>query len=324
MTPVVPDPVAVLLRARALVVLDGAMATELERRGADLADPLWSAKVLLESPGLISAVHADYLLAGADVITTASYQATIEGFMRRGLSRGVAEAAIARSVQLAIQARDAFWGDGGSQAGRARPLVAASVGPYGAFLADGSEYRGDYTIGEDAIMEFHRTRMALLVAAGADLLACETIPCLAEASALLRLLDEHPGITAWISFSARDDAHLSSGEPMRDAAALCDGHPQVAAMGVNCTAPRQVPALLRAARSATSLPLLAYPNSGEAYDAVSHVWRGTRDGGTFVARASDWFDAGARLIGGCCRTTPAEIAALRAWASTLDDPGPQA
>ncbi|MBI2795254.1 MAG: homocysteine S-methyltransferase [Gemmatimonadetes bacterium] len=310
-------PLAARLREQEVVVLDGALATELERRGADLADPLGSARVLLEAPELVAAVHRDYLEAGADVITTASYQATVQGLMLRRLSRPDAEGVISSAVRLARDERDAFWADEGVRVGRSRPLVAASVGPYGAYLADGSEYHGDYGIGEGPLAVFHAPRMALLVAAGPDLLACETIPSLAEARALLVVLERHPGMTAWFSFSARDGTRLSSGEPMRDAAALLDGHPQVAAIGVNCTAPRHVPSLLREARSATSLPLVAYPNSGERYDAASHGWRGDRDGRGFAAQAREWVEAGARLVGGCCRTTPTDIAALRDWTSPL-------
>lgn len=301
------DPISEILETQAVVVLDGALATELERRGCDLNDPLWSARVLLESPHLIRDVHADYFKAGADCATTASYQASFPGFARRGLDAQQAADLMCLSVQLAIEARDAFWAEPANRVGRARPFVAASVGPYGAFLADGSEYRGDYGLTEAELMAFHRPRMAVLATSGADLLACETIPCLLEARALLRLLEEFPGVTAWFSFSARDGAHTNHGEPITDCAALLGTHPQVAAIGVNCTAPEFVSDLIRNARAATDKPILAYPNSGETYDATHKRWDGESTCETFTAQARDWYANGARVIGGCCRTTPEHI-----------------
>jgi len=307
------NPIAAILERHGAMVLDGALATELERRGCDLDDPLWSARVLLEAPERIRAVHADYFAAGADAAITASYQASLEGFARRGIDREAALGLMRRSVTLAREARDAFWARPENRHGRPRPLVAASIGPYGAMLADGSEYRGDYGLTEDDLVAFHRPRMAAVVAAGADLLACETIPCLAEARALARLLHEFPDTMAWFSFSARDAAHICHGEPLAEAAALLDDHPQVAAVGVNCTAPRFVPDLVRAARSRTARPIVVYPNSGEVYDVDRRAWRETPDAGAFAEQARQWFRAGARIVGGCCRTTPDDIRALSAW-----------
>ncbi|MBI2332479.1 MAG: homocysteine S-methyltransferase, partial [Chloroflexi bacterium] len=186
------NPIETLLNNQRVAIIDGAMATELERRGCDLNDALWSAKVLLEQPELIRAVHLDYFNAGADFAITASYQATVEGFAQRGLSREQAFDLIKKSVQLAQEARDEFWSKEENRVGRVRPLVAGSVGPYGAYLADGSEYRGDYNLTEDELIAFHRPRVEALIASGADLLACETIPCLIEARALIRLLAEFP------------------------------------------------------------------------------------------------------------------------------------
>ncbi|WP_245589228.1 homocysteine S-methyltransferase [Chitinimonas koreensis] len=295
-------------------MLDGALATELENRGCDLRDPLWSARILIERPELIRAVHADYFAAGADVAITASYQASFEGFARRGIGAEEANALLRRSVELAAAARDAFWAEPRNRVGRRRPLVAASVGPYGAMLADGSEYRGHYGLARPALMDFHRPRMGALLAAGADLLACETIPCLDEALALAQLLAEFPGAEAWIAFSCRDDAHVCQGERFDDCLRALDGFGQVAAVGLNCTAPAHVVPLLTAGRAATAKPLLAYPNSGERYDPGGKCWHGAADARQFAAAARGWYAAGARLIGGCCRTGPAEIAAIAAWA----------
>lgn len=306
-----PDPVGPWLARQGRLVLDGALATELERRGADLNDPLWSARVLLEQPALIRQVHLDYYRAGADVATTASYQASFEGFARRGFGHEDAAALMRLSVQLAIQARDAFMAESPE---RPRPLVAASIGPYGAMKADGSEYRGDYGLDETALRHFHRERLQVLANAGADLLACETVPCLAEAQALARLMDE-AGTVGWIAFSCRDDAHNCQGEPLADCVAALESHPSVVAIGINCTAPQHVAPLIVAARARTARPILVYPNGGETWDAVAKQWRGAKDAMPFAEHALHWARAGARVIGGCCRTTPADIAALRQrWA----------
>jgi homocysteine S-methyltransferase len=294
------------------VVLDGAMATELERRGADLNDSLWSARVLLEAPELIRQVHYDYFVAGANVATTASYQATFAGFARRGLSAAQAADLMRLSVQLAVEAREAYLqntnlDDLTKRNLHLRPLVAASVGPYGAFLADGSEYRGDYGLSVEELMDFHRPRMAVLAASGADLLACETIPSLAEGEALVRLLEEFPEMPAWLSFSCCDEAHICHGERFVDAVALANRSEQVMAVGLNCTAPRFVEPLLRLAAGVTDKPLLVYPNSGERWDAASHCWVSGSGVTEFGEPARRWYAAGARLIGGCCRTTPEDI-----------------
>jgi len=288
------DPLAALLERQGTVILDGALATELEARGHDLSDALWSARLLLDDPDALRQVHQDYLDAGADVILSASYQATIDGFARyRDVSEKDAAGLLRRSVELALLAR----------ADRVT-LVAASVGPYGAALADGSEYVGAYDLDEDALYRWHRRRFGILAQSGADLLAIETIPSLPEARALLRLLDETPGITAWFSFSCRDAEHVSDGTAFTDCVEMVASHPRVAAVGVNCTAPCYVESLVLAARACTSIPIVAYPNSGESWDAQTRCWKGDRDPGSFALQARAWRAAGARIIGGCCRTGP--------------------
>ena len=309
--------IAGLLQQFPVMIVDGAMATELERRGCDLRDPLWSAKILYEVPELIRQVHLDYFRAGADIAITASYQATVAGFKRRGLNHEQSLELLRRSVQLALEARDAFWREPINRVGRLRPLVAASVGPYGAALADGSEYRGNYGLSEAELMDFHRLRMATLLEAGPDLLACETLPCLLEAQVLTHLLSEFPEASAWISFSARDGARICQGETWAECASWLDRYPQIVAVGVNCTAPRYLPALIEAARAATRKPIVVYPNSGETYQAHSHCWEGTATCAEFTAEAERWYASGARLIGGCCRTTPDYVAALARWARHL-------
>lgn len=304
-----------LLQQQRILFLDGGLATELEARGASLQDPLWSAKVLLEQPELIRQVHLDYFLAGADVAVTASYQASFEGLGRRGLSRQKARELMQLSVRLAGEARRRFWDVENNRQGRLFPLVAASVGPYGAFLADGSEYRGRYGLGVRELMDWHRPRLEALLDACPDLLAFETIPCPEEAEALLRLLEEYPGATAWLSFSCRDASRLSQGEPFSEGVRLVNGSPQAVAAGLNCTAPRYVTALLQEAKKHTKKPLLAYPNSGESWDAAHHCWMSGSHEQGFGELPLEWVRAGARLIGGCCRTRPGDIKAMKALLS---------
>jgi homocysteine S-methyltransferase len=305
-------PLESLLAARPVVILDGALATEMERRGADLFDPLWSAKYLIEQPGLIRAVHADYFKAGADVATTATYQATFEAFQRRGMDREAAAQLMRDAVGLATEAREEFWSVPANREGRQRPLVAASIGPYGAMLADGSEYRGHYARSDGQLRDFHRLRFEVLAESGPDLLAFETIPCLREALVLARLLEEFPSMSAWISFSCQDGSRNSEGEDIGACAAALQPCSQIAAVGVNCTRPEFVESLLRRMREHTGKPLLAYPNSGESYDATAKVWRGNPHLRTFADQARSWYDAGARIMGGCCRTTPQDIRAIYA------------
>ncbi|MEV4244672.1 homocysteine S-methyltransferase [Streptosporangium canum] len=277
-----------------MVILDGGLATHLEALGADLRDELWSAKLLLENPSVIRQAHLDYFAAGAEVATTASYQASIPAFVRRGLSAREAEELIVLSVRLAAEARDSH-GTG---------MVAASVGPYGAYLANGAEYTGDYDLDEDGLADWHRDRWHILAGSGADLLACETIPSYAEARALGRLLAETPGTRAWVSFSCRDGEHISDGTPLKEAAALFAGDPQVIAVGVNCTAPRHIPSLIGRIEGK---PVMVYPNSGETWDAANRRWLGLADPAEFGAAAAGWHAAGSTFVGGCCRTTPEHI-----------------
>jgi homocysteine S-methyltransferase len=301
------DPIGDFLAQRAVMVLDGALATELERRGADLKDPLWSAKCLIERPELIRGVHLDYFRAGADIATTATYQATFEGFAGRGIDRDAAARMMCDAVSLAAAARDEFWGVAANRAGRLRPLVAASVGPYGAMLADGSEYRGHYALDDVALADFHRPRLRVLANAGADILACETIPCLREARVLAQLLREFPAACAWVSYSCRDGAHNCAGEDIGACVRELRAYAQIVAVGVNCTPPQYMTPLLRIMRKETDTPLVIYPNSGEHYDAASKQWDGSAAGAAFGERARQWQTEGARLIGGCCRTGPSDI-----------------
>lgn len=292
-----------------VMLLDGGLATELEARGHDLRDPLWSARLLLEGPAkqgpaAILAVHRDYLAAGADVVTAASYQASLPGLRARGLTDDQGSDVLRLSMQLARQACDEAHALDPS---RPRPLAVASLGAYGAILADGSEYRGDYAVDDATLRLTHHERLQVL-APLADLVACETIPSLREAEALAEVLVGCP-TPAWVSFTCRDDAHVGHGETIERCVAAVARVPSVIAVGVNCCAPAWVEPLVRRIASITALPIVAYPNAGERYEHGG--WCGDPIAPDQLARlAKGWFAAGARMIGGCCRTTPAHIAAL--------------
>ena len=305
------DPLSALLERQGVVILDGGLATELEARGHGLDDPLWSARLLIDDPESIRRVHHDYLDAGADCIVSASYQATLAGLERRGLSEEQAARLLRRSVELAREARDELWADPARRSGRRRPLVAASVGPYGAFLADGSEFTGDYDLDAAGLARLHRRRLGILAASGADLLACETIPCAVEARVLVGLLEAIPGAAAWLSFSCRDGARIRDGTLLAAIAAEVAASPSVVAVGVNCTAPRHVGALVEALRGVTAKPLVVYPNSGERYDVEARQWRRDDEPVDLAAAAAAWVELGARIVGGCCRVGPREISGLR-------------
>lgn len=292
------------------LLLDGGMSNQLEAQGADLSDALWSARLLLDDPAQVVEAHLAYFRAGARVATTASYQASFEGFATRGLDREAASALLRRSVALGAEARDLALAEG-----TGGPLfVAASVGPYGAMLADGSEYRGNYGRSVAELADFHRERLAVLAAAGPDLLAFETIPELEEAVALAGLLADPEvarGLPAWISFSCADGGHIRSGVPVEEAVAAVAGSPGLVAVGFNCTAPEHADELVERFRAAGGLPVVVYPNSGEGWDAVNRRWTGA-GARLDAAAAARWRAAGAGLIGGCCRVTPDQIAALGA------------
>ncbi len=311
-----PNPLQPFLERQGVVILDGGLATALEARNFNLNNPLWSARLLIENPGALAQLHRDYLEAGADCVISASYQASFEGLSRIGVADDDIAALLRLSVQLATQARETFWNDHGQNSQRLYPLVAASVGPYGATLADGSEYTGDYGLNrsgldEAELVDFHRRRFEVLSDSGADLLACETIPSRVEARALRRLLDNTAGIPAWLSFSCRDGERLCDGSKIAEAVAELEGCRRLIAVGVNCTAPRFVPSLIEHLRDATALPIVVYPNSGEGYDAVHKCWLPMTSPMDLATEGLEWRRAGAQLIGGCCRTGPEDIHALR-------------
>jgi homocysteine S-methyltransferase len=297
-----------LLRAGP-VVLDGGLATELETQGFDIAGVLWSAALLQSNPGAIVNAHRAYLDAGADCIISASYQASMMGFMSLGLSATASDQLIASSVELARTARREFLA--ANTTTNRSPIVAASVGPYGAALADGSEYTGSYDASAAELREFHKSRLEILDRSGADVLACETIPDIVEAEVLCELLRD-VATPAWMSFSCRDEERISDGTLLREATAMFANHPRVLATGINCTPPGLITALIGEARKGSPLKaIVVYPNSGETYHATDNSWSGAACNLDGEFPVTEWRDSGAKLIGGCCRTGPADIAAIR-------------
>jgi len=280
-------------------VLDGGMASELEYLGASIDGPLWSAHVLEEAPDKIVAVHRAYIAAGADCIETASYQVSRMGYAEFGLSADRADAALLRAVQLARTAAAEFP--------QRRIIVAASLGPYGAALHNGAEYHGNYGVEFAELVAFHRTRIEVLAGAGADLLAFETLPSLQEAQAIGEALVPWPELAAWFCFTCKDERHVAHGELLSECARIAAGFPQTVAIGVNCTHPSLVPALIGELRRASDKPVIVYPNSGEGWDAETRCWTGKGDPESFGKQAAEWFAAGAQIVGGCCRTRPEHI-----------------
>lgn len=290
-----------------ILVIDGSMSTALEQMGCDLNDSLWTAKVLAEQPDLVRQVHENYFRAGADCGITCSYQATIPGLMAHGYTQGEAEDLIRRSVELFRQARENWWQAEGKAAGRVYPLCLAGIGPYGAYLADGSEYRGHYGVSADALRDFHRRRMELLWQAGADILLIETDPSLEEALLEADIAEELDA-DYWVSFSCKDGQHINEGTPIRDCvAALAQGHPHLKMVGVNCTPPQYIEELIGECRKGGDLPVGVYPNSGETYDPTTKTWHGSRMSITFGDYARRWMRAGAKAVGGCCRTVDVHV-----------------
>lgn len=300
-----------LLESQDYIILDGALGTELEKRGYDVSGKLWSAKYLLENPQVIQDLHETYLRAGADILTTSSYQATVRGLEDFGLSEKAALDTIALTVDLAKAARDKVWSElaDADKNMRPYPLISGDVGPYAAYLSDGSEYTGVYNLSQEDYKNFHRLRIQTLLDAGSDLLGIETIPNINEARALIDLLaTEFPQVEAYMSFTAQDDAHISDGTPIEEVASLCDASQQVLALGINCSAPSIFYGLLERIRSVTDKPLVTYPNSGEVYDGQHQTWTQSADHShSLLENTLAWKQLGAKVVGGCCRTSPSDI-----------------
>jgi len=295
-------------------VIDGGLATELEYLGAHIDGPLWSAHVLENEPEKVAAVHRAYIAAGAQCIATCSYQVSRMGYSECGFPPERADSALLNSVAIARSAAAEFPSR--------HILIAASLGPYGAALHNGAEYHGNYDCSQDDLVRFHRERIEVFARAAEanapDLLAFETVPSLDEARAVAEALASWPQIPIWISFSCRDAAHVSHGEPVSECAAFAASLPQTLAVGVNCVPPSWISQLIPQLGAASGKPILVYPNSGELWDAEHRCWTGTTDPAEFWANAAQWFAAGAAIAGGCCRTRPAHIRELAKFAFQQD------
>lgn len=281
------------------MVLDGGLGSHLEALGHDLSGRLWSAHILQDEPEAVAAAHRDYFAAGAQIAITSSYQLSFDGLAAIGIGQDEGVALLRRSVALAAEARDALRPDG---------LVAASVGPFGAARADGSEYRGDYDLDRAGLRRWHEQRLIALLDTDADLLAIETIPSRAESLALLDLL-RGSGAAAWLSFTIAD-GRLRTGESLDEAFADADTVDEIIAVGINCSHPDEVDAALATARRSTGKPVVVYPNSGETWNASTRRWEGTAE--LAGERIERWLASGAAAIGGCCRVGPAEIRGIAA------------
>ena len=299
-----------LLEKQEVIILDGALGTELERRGDDVSGRLWSAKYLLESPQIIQDLHEDYVRAGSDIITTSSYQASIPAFVEKGLSLDKAHDLFKETVFLAQAAvKNVLQGLSLDEQQRSYPLIAGSVGPYAAYLADGSEYTGAYHLSEEEFKDFHRPRIQALLGAGCDLLALETIPNGAETKALVHLLsEEFPQVEAYLSFTAQTTSAISDGTLIEEVGRLAQSSPQVLAVGFNCTAPHLIAPLLEKLKQVCDKPLLVYPNSGEVYNVATNTWQDNPEQQLCLTDYSQlWKKQGVQLFGGCCRTRPEDI-----------------
>ena len=304
-----------LLAQKQILVLHGPLGTELEAMGYDVSGKLWSAKYLLEKPDVIQELHEIYLNNGSNILTTSTYQATIPGLEAAGLNPEQAADIIRLTVQLAHQARDNYWQNLSDEQKTQTiyPLISGDVGPYAAYLADGSEYNGQYgKVSLQELKDFHRPRIQLFLEQEVDMLALETIPNRLEVQALTELLsEEFPQVESYMSFTAQEVGKISDGTALKDVIALVEACPQILAVGFNCTQPQLYDDLLQETRTLTTKPLVTYPNSGETYDGVTQTWHHSREGkGSLVEQSLHWIHLGAQIVGGCCRTRPAEIAAL--------------
>lgn len=288
-------------------IIDGGLSNVLEEQGWDLNHKLWTANLLEKNPDAIIGAHLLYIKSGAQCITTSSYQASIPGLIAFGYNKNAAEKLILKSIQLAEIAINMALDSGIIDH---KPLIAASIGPFGAYLADGSEYRGDYEISDEALRNFHIERIRLLDTTNADVLACETIPSLQEARVLSDLLF-HVDKPSWVSFSCRDEQHVNDGSKIKECVSIFRNHPLVFAVGVNCTAPKYISGIIEHIKaSKVGKKIIVYPNSGEAYNAKTKAWQALSEPVNFVEMSKEWIELGVSIIGGCCRIGPEHIKSL--------------
>ncbi len=286
------------------LLIDGGLSNQLEKQGYVLNHKLWSAKLLESEPEAIIEAHLAYLEAGAQCITTSSYQASIPGFMSIGCDMVKAEELIKKSVKLAEKAINRF------REKDIKPLIAASIGPYGAYLADGSEYQGNYDVSKETLREFHEQRIKILDQSNADILACETIPSYKETLVLAEILHSMEK-QAWVSFSCKDESHINDGTLIEDCIDVLNDHPRIFAIGVNCTAPVYISELIKTIKAKIkNKRIIVYPNSGEVYNANKKIWSSLTTSNMFINLVDEWINLGADIIGGCCRIGPDQIKSI--------------
>lgn len=300
-----------LLSKQKTIILDGALGTQIQVNGYDVNDSLWSAKYLDKNPEVIKEVHRQYLESGADCIITSSYQVSIEDFVNKGFNEDKAIELIKSSIYLAKKVRDDFWSKNLDK-NRIKPLVAASIGPYGAFLADGSEYTGIYDILDEQLKAFHKRRLEIIYETKPDLLAIETIPSLKEAVIIIELLKEYKDISSWITFSAKDEYFTNANDELKKCWQYLDKCEHIEAIGVNCTAPQYISKIIENMKEVSSKQIIVYPNGGSKYNPITKQWeKGDIRASEFAKMAQLWYTKGAKFIGGCCETGPQEIKAIR-------------
>ncbi|KAK6623188.1 hypothetical protein RUM43_009040 [Polyplax serrata] len=303
-------------------ILDGGFSTQLAKYVGNVidGDPLWSARFLQTNPEAVEKVHLDFLQAGADIIITNSYQASMQGFIDHlGCDEASSYNLIKNSVKLAVRARDQYMK---ANQHAVRPLIAGSVGPYGASLHDGSEYSGSYIdrVTKEEIVSWHRPRITALVEEGVDFLALETIPALREGELLLELMKEFPKQKVWLSFQCKDSQHTARGENFQEVVKRCWSlkGDQLIAVGCNCLSPKYVTSLIKDVNKGLpeKIPLIVYPNSGEVYSPEKGFdeeskWTGTKNLLNMDKLVNEWIDLGVEYIGGCCRTDADSVRNIR-------------
>jgi len=289
------------------LVLDGAMGTQLEKKGANLKNLLWSASLIHTHPELILSVHLDYLEAGADILTSVGYQASFQAFIKNGFNENEAIRLMHRTIELGLEAKRIYLE---AHPYANPPILAASMGPYGAFLANGAEYHGQYGLEKKELVQFHQRNIEILEDSPMDLWAFETIPSLLEAESIIEALNGSKK-PAWISFTAKDEHHIAHGEKILDCIPILEKSNQIIGIGINCTAPEFLESLLLDISSSTQKFILAYPNRGEEYDAISKTWTPAKGLDSFQKNVEKWYKAGASIIGGCCGIGPELIRELK-------------
>jgi len=301
-----------LLENQREIIIEGDLGTQIQKNGYDVNDSLWSAKYLDENPDVIKEVHRQYLEAGADIIITSSYQASLEGFIKKGFLKEKAIDLMKLSINIALETRDEFWKNYEEKDKRIKPLVAASIGPYGAYLADGSEYTGKYGISDEELSDFHRKRLEILISTSPDILAIETMPLLSEVKIIVKLLKEFNKIPTWVTFSAKNESTTNANDDIKECMSFLENEDCISAVGINCTAPQYIPKLIENIKLVSTKPIVVYPNGGSKYNPILKVWEKGEISALEYSKLSHlWFQKGAQIIGGCCETTPKEILNIR-------------